>query len=168
MVRPRSSQASMFHPAITLKRPAPSLATRSGSGCSIGNAPMAAVPWGTGVSLGGVLAFPYADLIVLPLLDAYRRYYGWKMAATAAAVFYAMMVVVALIMDVAFNALGWIPHGRPDVHAEVAHFSLNYTFWLNIAFGLLAAMLFALARRRPMRHGHCEHHAARCAPVHHH
>ena len=106
--------------------------------CSIGNVPMAAVLWGAGVSFGGVLAFLYADLIVLPLLDVYRRYYGWKMAAYIAAVFYATMVVSALIMDVAFNALGWIPPSRPNMHAEMVQFSLNYTFWLNIAFGVLA------------------------------
>lgn len=126
--------------------------------CSIGNVPMAAVLWGAGVSFGGVLAFLYADLIVLPLLDVYRRYYGWKMAAYIAAVFYATMVVSALIMDVAFNALGWIPATRPDVHAQMVQFSLNYTFWLNIAFGLLAIALFVIARRHPMGQGHCEHH----------
>ena len=127
--------------------------------CSIGNVPMAAVLWGAGVSFGGVLAFLYADLIVLPLLDVYRRYYGWKMAAYIAAVFYATMVVAALIMDALFSALGWIPQSRPDMHAAMVQFSLNYTFWLNIAFGLFGAALFAVARRHPMQHGHCEHHA---------
>jgi uncharacterized protein len=127
--------------------------------CSIGNVPMAAVLWGAGVSFGGVLAFLYADLIVLPLLDVYRRYYGWKMAGYIGAVFYATMVGAALIMDVAFNALGWIPTSRPDMHAEMVRFSLNYTFWLNLAFGLLAVILFTLARRSPMPHGHCAHHA---------
>ncbi len=137
--------------------------------CSIGNVPMAAVLWGAGVSFGGVLAFLYADLIVLPLLDVYRRYYGWKMAVYIAAVFYATMVVAALIMDVAFNALGWSPQSRPDMHAEMVHFSLDYTFWLNIAFGLLALALFALVRRHPMEHGHCEHHAHHGhAHEHHH
>jgi uncharacterized membrane protein YraQ (UPF0718 family) len=126
--------------------------------CSIGNVPMAAVLWGAGVSFGGVLAFLYADLIVLPLLDVYRRYYGWKMAAYIAAVFYTTMVASALIMDVAFNALGWIPRSRPDMHAAMTHFSLNYTFWLDLVFGLLAIVLFALARRQPMQHAHCEHH----------
>ncbi len=127
--------------------------------CSIGNVPMAAVLWGAGVSFGGVLAFLYADLIVLPLLDVYRRYYGWKMAAYIAAVFYATMVAAALVMDVAFGALGWIPRRRPDMHAAMTHFSLNYTAWLDISFGLLALALFALARRHPMQHSHCEHHA---------
>jgi uncharacterized membrane protein YraQ (UPF0718 family) len=128
--------------------------------CSIGNVPMAAVLWGAGVSFGGVLAFLYADLIVLPLLDVYRRYFGWKMAAYIAAVFYATMVIAALIMDVAFNALGWLPGRRPDMHAELVHFSVNYTFWLNLGFGILAVVLFILARRAPTNtaHAHCEHH----------
>ncbi len=126
--------------------------------CSIGNVPMAAVLWGSGVSFGGVLAFLYADLIVLPLLDVYRRYYGWRMAAYIAAVFYATMVLAALVMDVAFGALGWIPHARPDVRAEMVQFSVNYTFWLNIAFGLMAAWLFTVSRSQPAPHSHCEHH----------
>ncbi|MBV9784490.1 MAG: permease [Acidisphaera sp.] len=136
--------------------------------CSIGNVPMAAVLWGAGVSFGGVLAFLYADLLVLPLLDVYRRYYGWKMAAYIAAVFYAVMVLSALAMDLAFNALGWIPRTRPDVHAAMVHFALDYTLWLNLAFGLLALSLFVLARRNPMAHAHCEHHGAHHGPAHQH
>ena len=136
--------------------------------CSIGNVPMAAVLWGAGVSFGGVLAFLYADLIVLPLLDVYRRYYGWKMAAYIAGVFYATMVISALIMDVAFNALGWIPQQRPNIQAEMVHFSLNYTFWLNLAFAILGASLLMLARRQPMAPGHCEHHAHQAHPQQRH
>ena len=93
--------------------------------CSIGNVPMAAVLWGAGVSFGGVLAFLYADLIVLPLLDVYRRYYGWKMAAYIAAMFYLTMVLAALIMDVAFSALHWIPRRHPDMQAEMAAFLIE-------------------------------------------
>src|SRR6201996_1963109 len=104
--------------------------------CSIGNVPMAAVLWGAGISFGAVLAFLYADLIVLPLLDVYRRYYGWKMAAYIGAVFYATMVLAALAMDVLFNALGWIPVRNPDIRGKVMRFSLDYTFWLNLAFGV--------------------------------
>jgi hypothetical protein len=126
--------------------------------CSIGNVPLAAVLWGSGVSFGGVLAFLYADLIVLPLLDVYRRQYGWRMAAYIGAVFYATMVAAALLMDVAFNALGWIPARRQDLHAAMVHFSLNYTFWLNLIFGAIALALFALARRRPTTHDHDHHH----------
>jgi uncharacterized membrane protein YraQ (UPF0718 family) len=129
--------------------------------CSIGNVPMAAVLWGSGVSFGGVLAFLFADLIVLPLLDVYRRYYGWKMAAYIGAVFYASMVVSALIMDVVFNAVGWIPSHHPNLQAEVDHVSINYTFWLNLVFGLIALALVILAKRNPMRmqRAHCCGHA---------
>jgi hypothetical protein len=87
--------------------------------CSIGNVPMAAVLWAGGVSFGGVLSFLYADLIVLPLLDAYRRYYGWRMAAYIAAVFYATMVISGLIMELAFQALGLIPKPTGDIRAEM-------------------------------------------------
>ena len=121
--------------------------------CSIGNVPMASVLWGSGISFGGVLAFLYAYLVVLPLLDVYRRYFGWKMAAYIAAIFSATMVLAALIMDGAFTLLGWVPSVRPDMRAEVTHFSFNYTFWLNVIFGLLAVYLFVMARRNPMKHG---------------
>ena len=127
--------------------------------CSIGNVPMAAILWGAGISFGGVLAFLYADLIVLPLLDVYRRYYGWKMAAYIGAIFYTTMVLAALAMDLLFNALGWVPARNPNIRAEVMHFAIDYTFWLNLAFGVLAAALFWTARRNPMTHAHhCEHH----------
>ena len=128
--------------------------------CSIGNVPMAAVLWGSGVSFGGVLAFLYADLLVLPLLDVYRRYYGWKMAAYIAGLFYATMVCAALVMDLAFSALGWVPQSRPDIRAEMTHFAFNYTFWLNLAFALLTVALFVMARRQPAKQAHCcAHHA---------
>ena len=126
--------------------------------CSIGNVPMAAVLWGSGVSFGGVLAFLYADLIVLPLLDVYRRYYGWKMAAYIGAVFYATMVVSALLMDAAFSALGLVPQSRPNMHAAMVQFSVNYTFWLNLVFAGIALALFVVARRQPMKMSHCAHH----------
>ncbi|MBV9813299.1 MAG: permease, partial [Acetobacteraceae bacterium] len=128
--------------------------------CSIGNVPMAAVLWGAGVSFGGVLAFLYADLLVLPLLDVYRRYYGWKMAAYIAAVFYATMVLAAIVVDVAFNLLGWVPSVRPDMHGAMVRFALDHTFWLNLVFGAVALALFVVARRSPMTHSHCAHHGA--------
>jgi len=122
--------------------------------CSIGNVPMAAVLWGAGVSFGGVLAFLYADLIVIPLLDVYRRYYGWKMAAYIGVIFYITMAAAALIMDGAFNLLGWIPPQKTDIHAAMTHFALDYTFWLNLVFLALAIAHFVIARRHPMHHGH--------------
>lgn len=125
--------------------------------CSIGNVPMAAVLWGSGISFGGVLAFLYADLIVIPLLDAYRRYYGWRMASYIFAIFYATMVLAGLLMDVAFTALGLVPRTDPNIRAEITNFSLNYTFWLNLIFGALAVYFFWLNRQHSMRHGHHQH-----------
>ena len=126
--------------------------------CSIGNVPMAAVLWGSGVSFGGVLAFLYADLIVLPLLDVYRRYYGWRMAAYIFAVFYATMALSAMLMDVAFTALGWVPaRNASALHSQMEHFAIDYTFWLNIVAIIVALALFRLARSQPM-HAQCEHH----------
>jgi uncharacterized membrane protein YraQ (UPF0718 family) len=125
--------------------------------CSIGNVPMAAVLWGASVSFGGVLAFLYADLIVIPLLDVYRRYYGWKMAAYIGGIFYITMAASALIMDGAFNLLGWIPARKSDIHAEMTHFAFDYTFWLNLVFLALAVALFVIAHRNPM---HQDHHGA--------
>lgn len=126
--------------------------------CSIGNAPMAAVLWGSGISFGGVLAFLYADLIVLPLLDVYRRYYGWRMAAYIGAVFYVTMVAAALVMDLAFNALHLVPRPDPHIAQHLAMFSLNYTFYLNVVFAVVAAALWWINRRHPMQHGcHAQH-----------
>ena len=126
--------------------------------CSIGNVPMAAVLWGSGISFGGVLAFLYADLIVLPLLDVYRRYFGWKTAAYIGVVFYVTMVLAGIIMDIAFTSFGWVPQPNPNLRVEITHFAVNYTFWLNIIFGVLAAYFIWLAKQRNMvSHSCCDH-----------
>ena len=125
--------------------------------CSIGNVPLAAVLWGGGASFGGILAFLYADLIVLPLLDIYQRYFGWRMAAYIGGVFFVTMVVAAAIMDLGFTALGLVPGHQEDVRAHITHFAFNYTFWLNLLFGAVALYLFAINRRHPMSHDHHAH-----------
>ena len=122
--------------------------------CSIGNVPMAAVLWGSGISFGGVLAFLYADLIVLPLLDVYRRYFGWKTAAYIGIVFYITMVLTGILMGGAFSASGLVPRPDPNIGEEVTHFTINYTFWLNLAFGTAAAYLFVLSAKTPMQAHH--------------
>jgi uncharacterized protein len=122
--------------------------------CSIGNVPMAAVLWGSGISFGGVLAFLYADLIVLPLLDAYRRYFGWKTAAYIGFVFYITMVLTGIIMDGAFSAFGLVPHPNPNIREQTTHFTIDYTFWLNLALGAVAAYLFVLSAKSPMQAHH--------------
>jgi uncharacterized membrane protein YraQ (UPF0718 family) len=108
--------------------------------CSVGNIPLAAVLWNGGISFGGVLAFILADLIVLPVLNIYRKYYGLKMAVFLLFTFYAAMALAALIVEVLFGFAGLIPHER---HAQVVEPSIawNYTTWLNIAFLVLAAAL---------------------------
>ncbi|HEY8315052.1 MAG TPA: permease [Candidatus Baltobacteraceae bacterium] len=120
--------------------------------CSIGNVPMAAILWGSGISFGGVLAFLYADLIVLPLLDVYRRYYGLKMAAYIGVVFYATMVIAAILVDLAFKALHIVPVPDPHLRADLVMFAFNYTFWLNVVFGAIALYLWLLNRRQPAAH----------------
>jgi uncharacterized membrane protein YraQ (UPF0718 family) len=122
--------------------------------CSIGNIPLAAILWASGISFGGVLSFLYADLIVLPLLDVYRRYYGWKIAAYIFTVFFATMVIAGLAVDVAFTVLGLVPKPGADIRAHVSSFSVNYTFWLNLVFGIAALWIWRLNRSHPMHHHH--------------
>ncbi len=125
--------------------------------CSIGNVPLAAILWASGISFGGVLAFIYADLIVLPLLDVYRTYYGVRMAAYIFGVFFVTMVLSAIIMDGAFSALHLVPKPNPNTVHDLTMFSLNYTFYLNLIFGALAIYLWRLNTTNPMDHEHMEH-----------
>jgi uncharacterized membrane protein YraQ (UPF0718 family) len=108
--------------------------------CSIGNVPLAAVLWNGGISFGGVLAFIFADLIVLPILDIYRKYYGWRMAGFLLVSFYVTMAGAGLIIEFVFQGLGLarIEHNAKVVTASV-HW--NYTTVLNIVFLCLAAVL---------------------------
>lgn len=120
--------------------------------CSIGNVPLAAILWSSGISFGGVLSFLYADLIVLPLLDVYRRYYGLRMMLYIFAVFFTTMVLAAIAMDAAFSLLHLVPVPNPNVRRDMTAFALNYTFWLNLVFGLLAVYLWRLDAAHPMHH----------------
>jgi uncharacterized protein len=108
--------------------------------CSVGNVPLAAVLWNGGISFGGVLAFVFADLIILPILNIYRKYYGARMAAFLLAVFYATMALSGLLVELLFEAIGIVPTDR---NADVVEASVtwNYTTYLNIVFLLLAAVL---------------------------
>ena len=108
--------------------------------CSVGNIPLAAVLWNGGISFGGVIAFIFADLIVLPILDIYRKYYGLRMAAFLLATFYAAMVVAAFVVEFIFGAMRLIPEDRKARVIE-ASITWNYTTGLNIAFLVLAAAL---------------------------
>jgi hypothetical protein len=121
--------------------------------CSIGNVPLAAILWASGISFGGVLAFLYADLIVLPLLDVYRKYYGWRMMLYIFGVFFTTMVLSAIVMDGAFSALHLVPKPNPNIRHDLTMFSFNYTFWLNVVVGGLGLYLWWLNARNPMEHG---------------
>jgi uncharacterized membrane protein YraQ (UPF0718 family) len=110
--------------------------------CSIGNVPLAAVLWNGGISFGGVVAFIFADLIVLPVLDIYRKYYGWRMAGFLLGTFYATMVAAGLVVELVFGALGLVPGERAAKVVE-ASVTWNYTTVLNLIFLSLAAVLVA-------------------------
>jgi uncharacterized protein len=108
--------------------------------CSVGNIPLAAVLWNGGISFGGVIAFIFADLIVLPILNIYRKYYGLKMTGLLFVTFYAAMAGAALIVELIFGAVGLIPAQR-NARVVEASIAWDYTAWLNIAFLILAAWL---------------------------
>ncbi len=108
--------------------------------CSIGNVPLAAVLWNGGISFGGVVAFIFADLIIIPILIIYRKYYGTKMMLTLLGIFYLTMVMSGYIVEFLFGGLGLIPAERAAKVTEKG-ISWSYTTVLNIIFLLLAAAL---------------------------
>lgn len=108
--------------------------------CSVGNVPLAAVLWRGGISFGGVVSFIFADLIVLPVLDIYRRYYGGRVALYILLTFYVTMALAGYIVEIVFDALGIIPTNR-TVSAITEGVTLNYTSVLNILFLFVAAVL---------------------------
>ncbi|MFJ2715566.1 permease [Streptomyces sp. NPDC087437] len=110
--------------------------------CSIGNVPLAVVLWKGGISFGGVVAFIFADLLILPILNIYRKYYGARMAAFLLGTFYLAMVVAGYVVEFVFGGLGLIPD-QADARLPMEGIRWNYTTWLNIAFLLLAALLLA-------------------------
>ena len=108
--------------------------------CSVGNVPLAAVLWNGGISFGGVISFLFADLIVPPILDIYRRYYGAKVAAQLFGLFYLAMVVAGYLVEWLFGALGWIP-GHQSVQIFQTSITWNYTTVLDILALLVSAAL---------------------------
>ncbi len=116
--------------------------------CSIGNIPLASILWSGGISFGGVIAFIYADLIIVPLIIVYGKYYGRRTAAYITLVLFASMVIAGLIVDLLFSALHLIPIGpRPTSALSQAHFAWNYTTWLDLLALTVAAFLAAVHLR---------------------
>jgi uncharacterized membrane protein YraQ (UPF0718 family)/YHS domain-containing protein len=117
--------------------------------CSVGNVPLAAVLWSGGISFAGVVAFIFADLIVLPIIAIYRKYYGTRFALRIVALMFVTMAVSALIIDALFSAAGLIPTGprpsRGDIFGTIA---VNYKLFLNVLALAVFAALWGLAHRR--------------------
>jgi len=117
--------------------------------CSVGNVPLAAVLWSGGISFAGVLAFLFADLIVLPILTIYRKYYGTKFTLRITALMFTTMVLAALIVDGIFSALGLIPTGPRPTRANIfSSIRVDYKLALNVLGVLIFASLFWLTARR--------------------
>jgi len=150
--------------------------------CSIGNVPLAGVLWNGGISFGGVTAFIFADLIIIPILIIYRKYYGTRMMLTILGTFYAAMVLAGYATEFLFGGLGLIPATRA-AKVTATGISWNYTTVLNVVFLLLAAALLVRFFRtggRPMlkmmngspddhgqhAHGGAAHHAHGAAGHH--
>ncbi|MFD5073741.1 permease [Streptomyces sp. NPDC058371] len=108
--------------------------------CSIGNVPLAVVLWKGGISFGGAVAFVFADLLILPILNIYRKYYGLPMTGFLLVTFYAAMVLAGYVVEFLFGGLGLIPD-QGDAKIPTQGVTWNYTTWLNIVFLLLAAAL---------------------------
>lgn len=109
--------------------------------CSIGNVPLAAVLWNGGISFGGVVSFIFADLIIVPIIVIYRKYYGPRMALFLAGTFYLTMVAAGYVIELVFTPLHLLPTGPRHASVGEDGITWNYTTWLNIAFLALAAIL---------------------------
>jgi uncharacterized membrane protein YraQ (UPF0718 family) len=117
--------------------------------CSIGNVPLAAVLWSGGISFAGVMAFIFADLIVLPIIAIYRKYYGTAFALRITALMFVTMVIAALVIDGLFSGLSIIPHGaRPSRGDIFGSIQLDYKLVLNVLGVVVFAALFWLTARR--------------------
>jgi YHS domain-containing protein len=116
--------------------------------CSVGNIPLAAVLWSGGIGFAGVISFIFADLLVLPIVLIYRKYYGVPFTLRIVALMFVTTVIAALAVAALFSAAGLIPHVRPtraDIFSEV---KVDYKLVTNILGAVLFAALFALTMRR--------------------
>jgi len=124
--------------------------------CSVGNVPLAAVLWAGGISFSGVIAFIYADLIIVPIVLIYGRYYGWRLTWYLVGIMFGTMVAAALAVDGLFSAAGIVPKHRPSIDSITSRgVSWNYTTFLNIVFLAVAAALVTLTVRRGARDPMC-------------
>ena len=115
--------------------------------CSIGNVPLAAALWSGGISFGGVIAFIFADLIAMPLILIYRRFYGPKLTFRLVGLFYVVMAVAGLLTEGIFRLFHGVPMTR-HLAVTSAHFEWNYTTYLNFLFLFVAAVVWWLSRQQ--------------------
>lgn len=116
--------------------------------CSVGNIPLAAVLWENGISFAGVIAFIFADLITIPMLLVYRRYYGWRPALAWAGCLLLAIVAAALCVEGLFRLGGWVPSAPAPGAIEKDYFAWDYTAALNAVFVPLGLALNHLGRKR--------------------
>src|ERR1700730_12307118 len=116
--------------------------------CSVGNIPLASLLWANGISFGGVISFIYADLLVIPLILIYRKYFGARATFYIVFIFYASMVASGVTVDLLFAGLNLIPQGESLASPiEHATFSWNYTTWLDLVAIAVAIWLWVLKNR---------------------
>jgi uncharacterized membrane protein YraQ (UPF0718 family)/YHS domain-containing protein len=116
--------------------------------CSVGNIPLAAVLWSGGIGFAGVIAFVFADLIVLPIIAIYRKYYGTVFALRIVALMFVTIVLAALAVDGLFGLAGLIPHARPTRADIFAAVHVDYKLVTNVLGTVIFVALFALTMRR--------------------
>lgn len=119
---------------------------------SMGNIPLATILSANGVLFAGIMGFIYSDLMVPPLVAVNATYYGWRVALYIAGIMYLSIVATALLLDAGFYFTGLTPQSTRAVE-DVVHFAIDYTFWLNLLFVGLAALLVWLAMRHRREHG---------------
>jgi uncharacterized protein len=145
---PSGLQAVVLVPVHALLGPVLALATVIGS---MGNGPLAAVLWENGVLFGGIVAFLYADFVVIPSLRINAAYYGWRFAAYMGMVFTAAAVLAGVLVHALFWAMGLIPEAKTGRVQEMAQFRIDYVFWLNAAAALVTGALLWWSRRTAKR-----------------
>jgi uncharacterized membrane protein YraQ (UPF0718 family)/YHS domain-containing protein len=123
--------------------------------CSVGNVPLAAVLWSGGITFAGVIAFIFADLIVLPIVVAYRKYYGTAFALRITALMFVTIVLAALIVDGLLSAAGLIPATRPTRGEIFSSVEFDYKLVLNAVGVVVFAILFGLTMRRGVTDAVC-------------
>jgi YHS domain-containing protein len=116
--------------------------------CSVGNVPLAAVLWSGGISFAGAIAFIFADLIVLPIILIYRKYYGWEFALRITALMFVTMVLAALVVDGLFSAVDLVPSTRPSRAEIFSSIELDYKLVLNaLALVVFTALIYLTMQR---------------------